>query len=112
AFERVSLSGSPAWLYCWHHPPTLPTPGRVMHWNRNSLIAFVLLAVGWLAGMHFVAGQNDGAVAVKGWKRGAGWGWIWGKEDEVGSLNATNDSSRAAALRLAQQGKVYDLGIA
>lgn len=45
-----------------------------------------------------------------GWKQGRGWGWVWGSEDEVGSLNAMTDESRTAALGLARQGKVYDLG--
>src|SRR5262245_57535754 len=48
---------------------------------------------------------------IKGWKKGTGWGWIWGKDDEVGALNAMTDQSRATALKLATQGKVYDLGI-
>ena len=70
----------------------------------------ILLFIGWLAGSRFATGQNESAAA-KGWKRGTGWGWIWGKDDEVGSLNAMTDASRAAALRLAERGKVYDLGI-
>ena len=45
------------------------------------------------------------------WQKGKGWGWVWGKQDEVGSLNEMTDVSRAAALRLATQGKVYDLGV-
>jgi kynurenine formamidase len=73
----------------------------------------VLLCAGWIAGSHFAAGQNESAAASnKGWKKGVGWGWIWGEADEVGSLNAMNDQSRAAALKMAQAGKVYDLGIA
>ena len=22
---------------------------------------------------------------IKGWKKGKGWGWVWGKDDEVGA---------------------------
>jgi kynurenine formamidase len=47
---------------------------------------------------------------IKGWKPGQGWGWIWGKDDEVGSLNAMTDATRLAALRQIKQGAVYDLG--
>jgi kynurenine formamidase len=77
---------------------------------RFIIPALLLVIVGWLAGVHLAAGQNQGAT-IKGWKQGTGWGWIWGAGDEVGSLNAMTDQSRAGALRLAQQGKVYDLGI-
>src|SRR6188474_3664448 len=45
------------------------------------------------------------------WQRGKGWGWVWGKDDEVGSLNEMTDGSRLAALRLATQGRAYDLGV-
>lgn len=51
------------------------------------------------------------APAIKGWQKGKGWGWIWGKEDQVGSLNALTDASRAAALSLAKTGEVFDLGM-
>ena len=47
---------------------------------------------------------------VKGWVKGKGWGWVWGKDDEVGSLNAMTDASRLAALSLAKTGEVFDLG--
>ena len=47
---------------------------------------------------------------IRGWRKGKGWGWIWGKEDEIGSLNALTDESRAAALKLAKTGEVFDLG--
>jgi kynurenine formamidase len=58
------------------------------------------------------AAQTRSESAVKGWKKGVGFGWIWGKDDEVGSLNAMSDASRQAALKLGTGGKVYDLGIA
>lgn len=45
------------------------------------------------------------------WEKGKGWGWVWGKEDEVGALNEMSDASRLAALRLVKQGRVYDLGV-
>jgi kynurenine formamidase len=48
---------------------------------------------------------------VKGWKKGKGWGWIWGKDDEVGSLNAMTPETIKAALALVKHGKVYDLGV-
>jgi kynurenine formamidase len=48
---------------------------------------------------------------IKGWVKGKGWGWIWGKDDQVGSLNAMTDASRAAALSLAKTGAVFDLGM-
>jgi kynurenine formamidase len=54
--------------------------------------------------------QSD-STPIKGWQKGKGWGWIWGKDDEVGSLNAMTDASRAAALALAKHGEVFDLGL-
>src|SRR5262245_65790972 len=53
--------------------------------------------------------QDPGSA--KGWKKGHGWGWVWGKEDEVGALNALTTQSVLKALSLVKQGKVYDLGI-
>jgi len=79
--------------------------------SKLFIPAILFLSAGWFAGLHFAAGQNEGAAAIKGWKRGVGWGWIWGRDDEVGSLNAMTDQSRAGSLKLATQGKVYDLGI-
>lgn len=79
--------------------------------RRNLLLAWGLLAAGWLAGSHFAAAQIAGGTAAKGWTRGTGWGWVWGREDEVGALNAMTNDSRGAALRLATLGKAYDLGI-
>jgi kynurenine formamidase len=50
-------------------------------------------------------------AAIKGWVKGKGWGWIWGKDDEVGALNAMTPETIKAALSLAKSGKVYDLGV-
>jgi kynurenine formamidase len=60
-----------------------------------------------------VRSEAGGAQAPsnRGWEKGKGWGWIWGKDDEVGALNALSNSSRAAALALASRGEVFDLGM-
>jgi kynurenine formamidase len=57
------------------------------------------------------AAQADDPPPVKGWVKGKGWGWIWGKDDEVGALNAITPDTVRAALKLATTGKVYDLGV-
>jgi kynurenine formamidase len=48
---------------------------------------------------------------IRGWQKGEGWGWIWGKDDEVGALNALTNASRAAALSQTTRGEVFDLGL-
>jgi len=50
-------------------------------------------------------------ATLQKWQKGKGWGWVWGQEDEVGSLNEMTDASRLAALQTVKQGKVYDLGV-
>jgi kynurenine formamidase len=87
-------------------------PGTVeyeLHVSRRWIVqlAFVVFAA-WL-GAPFALCQNPGLA--KGWKKGYGWGWVWGKEDEVGALNALTTQSVLKALSLVKQGKVYDLGI-
>ena len=52
------------------------------------------------------------AQPQKGWVKGKGYGWIWGPTDEIGALNALTPQKVMAALQLAKQGKVYDLGVA
>lgn len=52
--------------------------------------------------------QDSGAAK---WKKGTGWGWIWGKGDQIGALNALSDESRRAALQIAKQGRAFDLGV-
>jgi kynurenine formamidase len=58
-----------------------------------------------------VSADGSAAPSLKQWKAGKGWGWTWGAEDEVGSLNEMTDATRLAALRSVQKGKVYDLGV-
>ncbi|CAN5715873.1 cyclase family protein [soil metagenome] len=55
--------------------------------------------------------QQPSVQEVQGWTQGKGWGWVWGPDDEVGSLNAMTDASRAAAMALAHRGEVFDLGL-
>lgn len=66
---------------------------------------------GWLPASGQGASRDDPAFAVKGWKKTVGWGWIWGKDDEVGALNAMTPASTRAALQLVKEGRVYDLGV-
>ncbi len=76
---------------------------------RAALAALVLLTgVAWFSPLF---GQNRVSQTIKGWKQGVGWGWIWGKDDEVGALNAMTPDTIKAALSLASQGRVYDLGV-
>lgn len=61
----------------------------------------------------YTAAADDGplSAAMKKWQAGQGWGWVWGDDDEVGSLNEMTDASRLAAVRLVERGRVYDLGV-
>jgi len=76
----------------------------------QSIVRFisVLLLLTWLDAPLVLAQDPS---PTKGWKKGQGWGWIWGKEDEAGSLNAMTPQTVLRALSLVKQGKVYDLGI-
>ncbi len=86
--------------------PRIPGPRAARIWIP------LFLAVG-VAGFALVSGPSGAADAepAKGWTKGKGWGWVWGKEDEVGALNAMTNQTRAAALALATRGEVYDLGL-
>jgi len=87
-----------------------------MRWLRWTLLLFALA-------LSFELGRNcsgravseeqnaEPPAAIKGWQKGKGWGWVWGKDDEVGSLNAMTPDTIRSALQLAKAGKVYDLGI-
>jgi kynurenine formamidase len=68
-------------------------------------------ALGWMLAHTSAQGQaKDQTSALKGWTKGKGWG-PWGKDDEVGALNALSPASVKAALDLVHEGKVYDLGV-
>lgn len=69
-----------------------------------------LLGMSALIALELIAAYA-GDAGMKQWQRGKGWGWVWGPDDEKGALNEMTDASRSAALRLAQSGKVYDLGV-
>lgn len=58
-----------------------------------------------------VSTSSEGEPRMKRWKEGVGWGWVWGPEDEIGALNEMTEASRIAAIRLVEQGRVFDLGI-
>jgi len=73
---------------------------------RRIALAASIVVLG--AACATVAQQAGG---LKKWQKGKGWGWVWGPQDEVGALNEQTDASRLAALRVATQGRVYDLGI-
>lgn len=83
--------------------------------SRQLHIGVIIgLLVGWGLSTQWrtplAVGQDEQPTTRK-WQKGKGWGWVWGPEDEVGSLNEMSDQSRLAALRLASEGKVYDLGV-
>lgn len=66
------------------------------------------LAVLWLAALY---GYAQVPTTIKGWVKGRGWGWIWGKDDEVGALNALTPELVINAIKLVKTGTVYDLGV-
>lgn len=83
---------------------------------RGWLGGLVLGGIGLMAGLVLSPGSRAGqesaaATASPGWKEGVGWGWIWGADDQVGSLNAMTNESRRDALALAKEGRVFDLGV-
>ena len=45
-----------------------------------------LLTAVVIGSIHFASAEkktSDNKSQIKGWKKGVGWGWIWGKDDEV-----------------------------
>ena len=62
-------------------------------------------------GMILLAAVSS-AQGPRGWTKGKGYGWVYGKQDEVGALNAvTSAASVLRALKEARTGRVYDLGV-
>ena len=58
-----------------------------------------------------VAQGTSPEVTPRQWEQGTGWGWVWGDDDEVGSLNELSPELTLKALSLVEEGKVYDLGL-
>ncbi len=74
---------------------------------KHAMLAVGAGALLWGSG--YLHAQS--AATRKGWTPGKGYGWVWGKNDEVGALNTLGPGDVREAARLIQQGKVYDLGI-
>ena len=52
------------------------------------------------------------AQTPRGWTKGKGYGWVYGRSDEVGALHAvTSPEAVARALRDVKTGRVFDLGV-
>jgi kynurenine formamidase len=84
---------------------------RALPWITIVAGPVIAFTLGWtLAGRPAQGGDADAPPAVKGWTKGKGWG-PWGKDDEVGALNAMTPATIRAALGLVKEGKVYDLGV-
>jgi kynurenine formamidase len=78
----------------------------------QSNVGVVFLLVGSIVVTSWLmASGSDSTSMLKKWKPNRGWGWVWGEEDELGSLNEMTDASRLAAISLVEQGRVYDLGV-
>ena len=85
----------------------------------GALLAGMMISAVWFSCVPPAGVQADSKAGsgeaktpqIQGWKKGRGYGWIWGREDEVGALNAMTPDSTLAALKLARRGRVYDLGV-
>ena len=112
-----SLDSSPR--HPW--PESWRIRSRLIPGIAGFVLALVMQASWRAASDPFQAPAGDSKVAarsaeqpatpVKGWTQGKGYGWVWGKDDEVGSLNAMTNESRLRALGLAKRGEVFDLGV-
>lgn len=85
---------------------------RTWNWTLTATGLAVAFGLGWAMAQHGGRGeaQAQDVASVKGWTKGKGWG-PWGKDDEVGALNAMTPATIKAALGLVKEGKVYDLGV-
>lgn len=52
------------------------------------------------------------AQPPRGWQKGRGYGWVYGKDDQIGSLNAISSPAQVLqALRSVKTGRIFDLGV-
>jgi hypothetical protein len=58
-----------------------------------------------------LAQETSPEVEPKQWKKGEGWGWVWGDDDHLGNLNELGPELTKKALSKVKEGKVYDLGL-
>lgn len=81
--------------------------------RQTSLVGLsaIVLGIALLAPAAAQKRATDSKAPLPGWKKGKGWGWIWGPEDEIGNLNALSPETTRAALAGVRTGKTYDLGI-
>jgi kynurenine formamidase len=78
----------------------------------RGLAVVVGIGIAFVLGREFPSRtQADDKSEGPGWVKGKGYGWIWGKDDEVGALNVMTPQTIKAALGLVREGKVYDLGV-
>jgi kynurenine formamidase len=75
--------------------------------GKSTLLALMVGTVLWSSGYLYAQRSAE----RRGWTPGKGYGWVWGKSDEVGALNTLGPDDVKAAMSLVKQGKVYDLGI-
>src|SRR5262245_21539242 len=94
------------------HPSRRPTPHSPQSSRRTAMRSSTSRHIFWaLLLVAFVCSGPALAQAPKGWVQGKGYGWIWGPNDEIGSLNTLTPAKVMEALKIPTQGKVYDLGV-
>ena len=59
-----------------------------------------------------LCGVVSAQTTPKGWTKGKGYGWVYGKDDQLGALNAINETPMVLqALKQIKTGRVFDLGV-
>ena len=71
----------------------------------NKTIVLILIALVTLAGAAY-------ADTLRGWTQDKGFGWVWGKDDQLGAIQAILGPDRVLkAIQSVKKGKVYDLRV-
>ena len=81
-----------------------------MNRGITRIVAAALMMTALFSSGYLLA-QNRNVTSRKGWEKGRGYGWVWGKDDEVGALNTLGEKDVLGAVKLIKQGKVYPMGI-